>query len=351
MYKFTPYLPGKIRLLLLLVVLTMGACSGNQTQSVTPSSPEISKEYKRGPVTMKLMVSKEQITIAEHLKFKLEVEAQEEYTVRLPEFGERLEQFGIVDYQSSSPRLTADGLVQTGKSYVLEPFLSGEYTIPAMKVVFQKKDEDKAHTLESEPITITVTSLLAENTENLTIKKIVPPGELTGTQKIVFYVLIGAVIIIAAGILLGYFLWRRKGKKEIVQLVPAHELAYSELEKLLAEDLIKQGKIKQFYLRLSHIIRHYIENRFGLRAPERTTEEFLQDLQYTNELVPAHKELLQQFLRHCDMVKFAAHQATNDEIQKSFDSSKLFIAETLIQHVDENSSKMNRSSRRMNHAV
>ena len=39
-----------------------------------------------------------------------------------------------------------------------------------------------------------------------------------------------------------------------------------------------KGRIKEFYERISNILRHYIEHRFDLHAPERTTEEFLYEL-------------------------------------------------------------------------
>jgi hypothetical protein len=115
-----------------------------------------------------------------------------------------------------------------------------------------------------------------------------------------------------------------------VSLRSAHEIAYEELKRLLAEKLVEQGAVKDFYLRLSHILRHYIEDRFGLHAPERTTEEFLLDLGSTQALIPHHKELLKEFLNHCDMVKFAEHQPSTMEIQQTFDSCKQFIVETEI---------------------
>ena len=108
----------------------------------------------------------------------------------------------------------------------------------------------------------------------------------------------------------------------------AHEIAYAALEELLAENLVAKGEMKTFYLRLSNILRHYIENRFDLSAPEQTTEEFLDDLRTRDALIPLHKELLKKFLQHCDMVKFARHQPTNEEIQQIFDACKQFIAET-----------------------
>ena len=56
------------------------------------------------------------------------------------------------------------------------------------------------------------------------------------------------------------------------------------------------------------MLRHYIEDRFGLRAPEQTTEEFLAELRQKHVFGERQKDLLRAFLEHCDLVKFAELQ-------------------------------------------
>jgi hypothetical protein len=96
----------------------------------------------------------------------------------------------------------------------------------------------------------------------------------------------------------------------------------------MAMDLISKGQIKEYYYRLSNIVRHYIENRFKLMAPERTTEEFLAEMMVTGKLTEDHKELVGNFLEHCDMVKFAAYGPDSREIENSFNSAKKLVDET-----------------------
>lgn len=326
------------RMALILTCLLLAAsfgCGKESREVPKPPRFEIEKEYPRGPVVFTIKVSKSEITIADSLQLVIDVQAQEDYEVKLPEFGEKLEQFGIVDYHAPPPRLTDSGKVELRKIYELEPFLSGDYTIPAMKVLFWEKgkEEEKNHEVESEPLTITVKSLLPEKAADLTIKEIRPPLDLPAPPwGLIFGV--GGAGVLGGGCLLGYFYWRRRQRANKAESYrPAHEIAYDELAALLAEDLVEKGGIKEFHLRLSRILRHYIENRFGLRAPERTTEEFLEDLRTTDTLIPNHKNLLKEFLRHCDMVKFAEHQPTTEEIQNTFDACKRFIVETESQEI------------------
>lgn len=130
-----------------------------------------------------------------------------------------------------------------------------------------------------------------------------------------------------------YFLRRVKSKRpvsSVEKLKPAHQIAYEALEALQAKNLPALAKIKEFYFELSDIVRHYLENRFNLRAPEMTTEEFLYSLPESKELADNHKDLLKEFLSHCDLVKFAKYGPTQKEIDDSFKAAKRLVDETKL---------------------
>ena len=315
----------------LMVASALLSCTGEKTPKLDETQFEIEERYERGPITVELGIDRGEITIAERITLVLRATVEEEYEVELPKFGEKLEQFGIVDYENPPSRLTDAGRVLTQKSYVLEPFLSGDYHIPPMTVRFWKRDEaePKQHEIETEEQTIKVESLLPENITELKIRDIAGPVEFPKPKRGWLYALVlGGLALVAA--LVGVVLWmkRRKRAAAFVPQIPSHELAYHALEKLLAEKLLEKGQVKLFYTRVSDILRHYIENRFGLHAPERTTEEFLKELRGHDVLRPEHKVLLREYLGHCDLVKFAELQPTNTESQKTFDACKQFIVET-----------------------
>lgn len=143
-------------------------------------------------------------------------------------------------------------------------------------------------------------------------------------------IIIGVILFIAALIfLIIFFLKKRKKKKiETPQIMKsAYEIACEALQTLKAKNLPSQGKIKQYYVELSDIVRHYIENQLSIRAPEMTTEEFLFHLKDSGGLSLAHKDLLKAFLNQCDMVKFARYGPSQAEIEESFIRAKRFIDE------------------------
>lgn len=299
----------------------------------------IHKTFERGPVDVSLDVDKKEITLADRLNFKITVTADEEFEFELPGFGDKLEQFGIVDYHITQPRLLENNRTRVTRSYVLEPFLSGDYKIPPMKITFRAKGkkETKPHEIETEEITIKVTSLLPETKKDLKLHDIKPPVELPGSPYIWIWTgaVTAAVIVIIIVVLLVRKFFRKK-EEDRIRRIPAHEHAYMSLEALVAENLLEKGAIKLFYQKISTILRRYIEDRFGLHAPEQTTEEFLAGIDAGDSLPEKYNPLLRAFLVHCDLVKFAEYKPTTDDIRKTFDSCKAFIAETRKQGVDEN---------------
>ncbi len=295
------------------------------------SDQGIHTTFERGPVTIYIDVDKKEITLAERLKFAISVEGDENYAFELPRFGDKLEQFGIVDYTTTQPRLVEKNRTRISRSYVLEPFLSGDYKIPPMTVVFREKGNNDSpyHEIETEEIVIKVTSLLPQDQKDLVIHDIKPPVDLSMSRMVWIWAGVVAavlIIILPAAFFIAKYLWNKNNNVQAER--PAHEHAYRALEALVREDLIGKGQIKLFYQRISRILRQYIELRFGLHAPEQTTEEFLAGIDKGNQLPEKYNPLLKNFLVHCDLVKFAEHQPTTEDIQKTFDSCKAFIAET-----------------------
>ena len=135
---------------------------------------------------------------------------------------------------------------------------------------------------------------------------------------------IGVVVVIAVIVGLILFLARRRSQVPVVPPLPPHARAKQKLEEALA--LIAQPK--PFCILVSDTIRIYLEERFNFRAPERTTEEFLYELQNTNLLLPDQKESLGEFLKRCDLVKFARYEPREVELRDLHNSAVRLVEET-----------------------
>ena len=82
---------------------------------------------------------------------------------------------------------------------------------------------------------------------------------------------------------------------------------------------------KDFYLRLTGIVRNYIEGITSLRAPEQTTEEFLREMGQKEVFSKEQSAGLKEFLEAADMVKYAAQRPDASQVESSIHRAKEFI--------------------------
>jgi hypothetical protein len=309
------------------LLAVLAGCGKGSKETSAKTEFEVDKVYERGPATVHVRLDKTKMTIADTVLLQFEATLQPGYELVMPKV-DKLENFGIVDWTNLGKRLDDKNNVVTTYQYRLEPFLSGKYEIPAFTFQFHDANDPNAkHELASEPIAVEVTSLLGDQRANLVIEDI--EGVVEMPKAAHRWWLWALVALGAAAIPATWLLLRSRRTKELVRIFrPAHEVAYARLRALVAENLVEQGKIKEFYERISGILRHYIEDRFDLHAPERTTEEFLAELRFTQTLAPGDKKVLEEFLTHCDLVKFAKHDPTTDQVQRTFDLVKDFIERT-----------------------
>ncbi len=213
-----------------------------------------------------------------------------------------------------------------GRVYVLGIYTTGLHVIPPVKVQYRSPDETDWKAITSRQFPIDVKSLLTgKDTDVRDIKGLLVFG--AGGVLITGII----ILVIAVAALVALVWWRVRRRKilaEEVKFRSAYEIAHEELEELKEMDLPGHGKVKEYYICLSDITRHYLENRFSYRAPEMTTEEFLNFVKTSRDLKDEHRKLLKRFLTHCDMVKFAKYGPTPIEILDSFRAAEGLVDQT-----------------------
>jgi hypothetical protein len=136
---------------------------------------------------------------------------------------------------------------------------------------------------------------------------------------------IGGIIVALALIALAIRAWRKaKARAAILIPVPPHVRARQRIDAAL--QLL--GNPRAFAIAVSDAVRVYLEERFNLRAPERTTEEFLRDLQKTSALTTDQKSSLAEFLERCDLVKFARLEPPESVLRELHESALRLVHET-----------------------
>ena len=136
-----------------------------------------------------------------------------------------------------------------------------------------------------------------------------------------------AVAVIAA---LAFYAWRKWGRRVAAPkpavLVPPHRRAKDRLR--AAHELLSDPY--RFCSLVSDVVRIYLEERFDLHAPERTTEEFLEEMRGSAALSTEQKGMLEEFLTQCDLVKFARAEPSETELNALLEAALRLIDETSV---------------------
>jgi hypothetical protein len=86
---------------------------------------------------------------------------------------------------------------------------------------------------------------------------------------------------------------------------------------------------EEFFVRLTDILRRYCEARFGIRATETTTPEFLAMIRGDSTLSAEQRRALEDFLRAADEVKFAKGDATQEQLLGALRTARQFVTESV----------------------
>ena len=213
----------------------------------------------------------------------------------------------------------------------LRPVLTGSLTIPPFtaRASGTVKSEQVVTTTE---LTLEVTSLLVEAGDEVEAPAPPFPSPFPWQRWSLFAL---AVLIVAA---VGFVLWRRRSALLSVGgevPLPAHIKALRELARLRQAPRRSPEEVEAFYVAVSQVLRIYLEKRFGLHAPERTTEEFLAEVEAGDSLLTSHRYTLGQFLEQCDLVKFAGLFPAAHVHEETFRIAEEFVESTRPDRIRE----------------
>ncbi len=125
-----------------------------------------------------------------------------------------------------------------------------------------------------------------------------------------------------------YTYWKKRRKTTAEAPAKPREPAHERARRRLEAALQHLHDPDQFCVLVSDAARDYLEDRFDLHAPDRTTEEFLEEVRESDILTPDQKQSLAGFLNECDMVKFAKSEPEAYELQRLQEAALQLVAET-----------------------
>lgn len=227
------------------------------------------------------------------------------------------------------------GRMQIDYDVFIQAFDSGDYVIPPLHFLNAPGD-----TLSSEQLALKV---IPCNVDTMTtihdfapVMTIEPhfwdflPDWVTDNWVLIVCIL-AAVLLAVAGLIL-YLRFRKKGAKmpSIVprrKPTPPHVVALRALQELQEDDLPAKGMDKEFYTRLTEILRRYIDARFNINAMEMTSPQILKALRSTDD-ARLSEAYMRRILEIADYVKFARLRPFSDDNVKAFSDAVQFVEDT-----------------------
>lgn len=234
-----------------------------------------------------------------------------------------------------SERLQADTTdlgndrIQINRDIIVQSFDSGMYVIPAFKYVIGKD------TFKSNELTLKVLPVKVDSLPNIhDLKPVAEPPFFFSDYLPEFIVkywwlIILVLVLIAAGIY-AYFKWFKKGelplrKKE--KVIPPYDEAIMKLTQLKSEHLWEAGQEKEYFTRLTDILRNYIDRRFEINAMEMTSSQIIDVLRKNEETMPVNEQL-SKILEMADFVKFAKMRPLPEDNEVAYQRALNFVNET-----------------------
>jgi len=308
---------------LLIALLAIGPASAQEPTASAANAAETAGPS--GPVRVLATAEPKQATLGQPIRYTVEARASVDVELRIPVLAGEIGPFSIIDFGEIPPE-RSDKEVRVGRWYTLTAWQVGELRIPAPKMQYRVAGQDLVE-VEGNEIAIEVKSLLAADPGEPELRDIRPPWQLPFDWR-PYALLAGVLAVIGAIAAAFYYFVQRPRRQPIIPPRPAHEIALDGLQRLRGQKLVEAGRFEEYYVALSALVRRYLEDGFGLRAPEMTTEEFLLAASSDRRLAANHRRTLAEFLSQADLVKFARYQPGIDDAEGAYQAARRFVEET-----------------------
>lgn len=282
-----------------------------------------------GPVAVTAKIDPDPSQVGDLIKLELTAAYPAGFTVNLP-LGLHFDPLHLVSVDEAEPESTGQGF-RKRFTITLQHFAVGETKVPAFPLTWLGPD-GAVQTVQVPPTPFTVSSLLA-NEPDPKRQGEDPPVSLEYPNRRAEIIIYSAAAALLVGLVVGLLFarWRRRPRPIVLPPpVPAHVVAYQQLDELQRGELVAKGEYQDYYLQLTEIAKGYLEGRFGIDALDRTTDELRRALERAAaQIAPLKPTELVRFLQTCDLVKFARFAPPGEEAQAALEEVRAMVSATI----------------------
>lgn len=264
---------------------------------------------------VKMETNTKNIKIGEQIQYKVSVETPADTPVSFPE-GQTFAPLEMVKTRAADT-LRDGGKYRLVKEYYLTQFDEGKYTIPSQKIRINNKDYF-TDSLLVEVHTVAIDTLKQPLYDIKPIQEVKKPFTSYG-----WILTIIAAVLLLLIVAFVYFVFIRKKKFPFLQIqkkLPPFDRAIQDLKELQNSKYLIQSQHKEYYTRLTDIVKAYLEEEVHILAKESTTDELLAKINLLQEKgkLNLNQETitnLKRVLQTADLVKFAKNKPSDDSAE------------------------------------
>lgn len=319
--------PGKAACCILLSALLAGTGGCTSKREGSGPAAEVTphvETVRHNAITLVMTLTPGSVSLDRDIILSLQLTHPESIAVSLPPLADRLQGLLAASSFEREAAPSPDGRVTRERVVRLTPLIAPEYRIAPMAIAFRNAvGNGSTEYFATPPVTLPLNAVTDQPVDD-TLRGAIRPIPIHPSLKtlsgyvalLVLFALLMALVI--------HLLGRIRRKIRILRMSPK-ERALHELELLLARKLVEAGRIKDFYVELTMIVRRYIERRHRVRAPEQTTQEFLRAVSADARFAPQVVNRLQQFLEAADLVKFAAWNPDGSAVENAVGTARGYL--------------------------
>lgn len=279
---------------------------------------------EKDAISLTLTLRPEMLSLERDLILTLRMQHPPDVALDVPDIGSRLQGFSLVNTFSRDMEPGSSGQRIREKLFRITPDISEVYRLGPMAIgILDASSGSVMDWLMTPSVTIPFASLDSAPTQG-NLRAQLQPVLIRPSAVTIVSIVLGTSLLLLGIVLIGCWGWRRASVSRKQPLSP-RESALQQVEALARTSYVAQGAYARFYSELTAIIRLYLEQRYQIRAPELTTEEFLREATTQSYVSPDVLERLGALLQAADRVKFAAQTPSCEATEEALQSVRSYL--------------------------
>jgi predicted small lipoprotein YifL len=301
----------------------LAGCGSQGPEQLTSHETNVVSSGSSDDVTIEITTSTLEAETGEPIELMVTIKAPPDAGARLemPKDG-RLGDFDVLSWELADSGDDALEIAER-RRIVVSTFESGSVRLPGLETSYGTRSS-----VVTEPVAFEIRSLVEGEFDPADFSDIRGPVDALGLDDQTFWspgmittaAAITAFAVLAIALVIGR---RRRARPRI-----PHEWALAELARIENEGMNGEKDATIRYERIESVLRWYVAFKFGIDAPDRTSNELVEAVVDDISINDDARAMLERIVRGGDRVKFAGGIASPGDCKDALISTREFVRET-----------------------